>query len=124
MLQVLGSYMFDAIPCWFRTFFVGDFFTGMLVRPLLEDAWPALLLGTLLSARPPRALLLGTFLAARRPRPRPRLAFASSSVLLSESPLTGDTSRPDLVCITRNRHLVTVEKERTGGRQLASYLQC
>jgi hypothetical protein len=52
MLQVPKSYMFDAIPCWFRTFFIGDFFIGMLVRPLLEDAWPALLLGTLLTARP------------------------------------------------------------------------
>jgi len=115
--------MFNAIPCWFGTFFIGDFFTGMLVRPLLEDAWPALLLGTLLSARPPRALLLGTFLAARRPRPRPRPTSASSSLLLGELALTGDTSLPDLVCITRNQHLVAVEKEeRAGGRQPAWYL--
>jgi hypothetical protein len=58
--------MFDTIPCWFGTFFIGDFFTGMLVHPLLEDARPALILGTLLAARPPSALLLGTFLTARR----------------------------------------------------------
>ena len=92
--------MFDAIPCWFGTFFIGDFFTGMLVHPLLKDAWTALLLGTLLAARPPRALLLGIFLAARRPQPRPYPASASSSLLLGELPLTGDTSLPNLVCIT------------------------
>ena len=97
--------MFDAIPCRFRTFFIEDFFTGMLIRPLLEDAWPALLLGTLLAARPLRALLLGTFLAARRPRPHPRPASASSSLLLGELPLTGDTSLPDLVCTTPIRAL-------------------
>ena len=115
--------MFDAIPSWFETFFIGDFFTEMLLRPLLEDDCPALLLGTLLTVRPPRALLLGTFLTARRPRPRPCPGTASSSVLLGESPLTGDTSRPDLVFITRNRRLVTVEKEeREGGKQPASYL--
>ena len=95
----------------------------MLVRPLLEDAWPALLLGTLLAARPPHALLLGTFLADRRPQPRPRLASASSSLLLGELALTGDTSLPDLVCITRNRRLVAVEEEEwAGGRQPAWYL--
>ena len=66
MLQVPRSDMFDAIPCWSGTFFIGDFFTWMLVRPLLEDAWPALLLGTMLTVRPPRALLLGTFLTAKR----------------------------------------------------------
>ena len=114
--------MFDAIPSWFGTFFIGDFFTEMLLCPLLEDAYPALLLGTLLTIRPPRALLLGTFLTARRPRPCPRLASASSLVLLGESPLTGDTSWPDLVCITRNQCLVAVEEERAGGRQPASYL--
>ena len=92
--------MFDAIPCWFGTFFIGDFFIGMLVRPLLKDAWTALLLVTLLTARPLRALLLGTFLAARRPRPRPRPASASSSLLRGELPLTGDTSLPYLICIT------------------------
>jgi hypothetical protein len=58
--------MFDAIPCWFGTFFIGDFFIGMLVRPLLKDARLALILRTLLATRPPYALLLGTFLAARR----------------------------------------------------------
>ena len=100
--------MFDAIPCWFGTFFIGDFFTEMLVRPLLEDAWLALLLGTLLATRPPRALLLWTFYAARRPQPCPRLASAYSSLLLGQLPLTGDTSLPDLICITRNRRLVAV----------------
>ena len=115
--------MFDVIPSWFETFFIRDFFTEMLLHPMLEDACPALLLGTLLTIRPPRALLLGTFLTARRPRPCPRLASASSLVLLGESPLAGDTSWPDLVCITRNRRLVVVEKEeRAGGRQPASYL--
>ena len=115
--------MFSVIPSWFGTFFIGDFFIEMLLRPLLEDACPALLLGTLLTVRPPRALLLGTFLTTRHLRPHPRPASASSSVLLGESPLTGDTSRHDLVCITRNRRLVTVEKEeRAGGRQPASYL--
>ena len=109
MLQVPGSYMFDSIPSWFGTSFIGDFFTEMLLRPLLKDACPALLLGTLLTVRPPRALLLGTFLAARRPRPRPRLASASSWLLLGELPLTSDTSLPDLVCITQNRRLVAVE---------------
>jgi hypothetical protein len=115
--------MFDAIPSWFGTFFIGDFFIEMLLHPLLEDACPALLLGTLLTVRPPRAVLLGTFLTARRPQPCPRPASASSLVLLGESPLTGDTYRPDLVCITRNRRLVAMEKEeRAGGRQLTSYL--
>ena len=114
--------MFDAIPSWFGTFFIGDFFTEMLLCPLLEDACPALLLGTLLTVRPPHALLLGTFLIARRPQPCPRLASASSSVLLGESPLMGDTSWPDLVCITRNWRLVVVEEEQAGGRQPSSYL--
>ena len=59
--------MFDVIPSWFGTFFIGDFFTGMLVRPLLEDAWSALRLRTLLMAKPPRALLLGTFLGSSLP---------------------------------------------------------
>ena len=123
MLQIPRSYMFDAIPSWFGTFFIGDFFTEMLLHPLLKDACPVMLLGTLLTVRPLRALLLGTFLTARRPRPCPRLASASSLVLLGESPLTGDTSWPDLVCITRSRCLVAVEKEeRAGGRQPASYL--
>jgi hypothetical protein len=85
MLQVPRSYMFDTKPCWFGTFFIGDFFTGMLVHPLLEDARPALILGTLLAARPPSALLLGTFLTARRLWPRPRSASASS-LLLGELP--------------------------------------
>ena len=66
MLQVPRSYMFDAIPSWFGTFFIGDFFTTMLLRPLLKDDCPALLLGTMLTVRPPRALLLGTFLTAKR----------------------------------------------------------
>ena len=123
MLQVPRSYMFDAIPSWFGTFFIGDFFIEMLLRPLLEDACPALLLGTLLTVRPPCALLLGTFLTTRLPQPRPRPTSASSSVLLGESPLTGDTSWLDLVCITRNRCLVIVEKEeRVGDRQPTSYL--
>ena len=66
MLQIPRSYMFDAIPSWFGTFFIGDFFIEMSRHPLLEDACLTLLLGTLLTAKTHRALLLGTFLTAIR----------------------------------------------------------
>jgi hypothetical protein len=105
------------IPCCFRTFFIEDFFIVMLLRTLVEDDCPAFMLGALLVDRPARALLLHTFLAATRTRPHPRPSPASSSVLLGDSPLTGEASRPDLVCIAGKQSLVRRSGREAGNRR-------
>jgi hypothetical protein len=75
------------------------------------------MLGALLVDRAARALLLDTFLAATRTRPHPHPSPASSSVLLGNSPLTGEASRPDLVCIAGKRSLVGRSEREVGNRR-------